>query len=149
MCTKTFKNVRKDRLHLREDESTPGQMATCRRPMDHRDIGHQHLRPHQPVYAYSHRPFPVPERYMRRKVTAESSSAWWYRRYRCGHHLRDRRKLFPPQSQISSRSSTTAESVGFWNSRYQHYPSNVIFTNGQQTRCSNSSAYHPERDSTR
>jgi hypothetical protein len=63
--------------------------------------------------------------------------------------LRDRRKLFPPQSQISSRSSTTAESVGFWNSRYQHYPSNVIFTNGQQTRCSNSSAEHPERDSTR
>ena len=112
-------------------------------------IGHQHLRPHQPVYAYIHRPFPVPERYMRKKVTAESSSAWWYRRYRCGHHLRDRRKLFPPQSQISSRSSTTAESVGFWNSRYQHYPSNVIFTNGQQTRCSNSSADHPERDSTR
>ena len=57
MCTKTFKNVRKDRLHLREDESTPGQMATCRRPVDHWDIGHQHLRPHQPVYAYSHRLF--------------------------------------------------------------------------------------------
>jgi hypothetical protein len=50
-------------------------MATCRRPVDHRDIGHQHLHPHQHVYAYSHRPFPVPERYMRRKVTAESSSA--------------------------------------------------------------------------
>ena len=76
-------------------------------------IGHQHLRPHQPVYAYIHRPFPVPERYMRKKFTAASSSAWWYRRYRCGHHLRDRRKLFPPQSQISSRTSTTAESVGF------------------------------------
>ena len=133
MYTKTFKNVRKDRLHLREDESTPGQIATCRRPVDHRDIGHQHLRPHQPVYAYSHRPFPVPERYMRRKVTAESRSAWWYRRYRCGHHMRDRRKLFPPQDQIPSRTSTTAESVGFWNSRYQHYPSNGIFTNGQQT----------------
>ena len=53
--------------------------------------------------------------------------------YRCGHHMRDRRKLFPPQDQIPSRTSTTAESVGFWNSRYQHYPSNGIFTNGQQT----------------
>ena len=70
---------------------------------------------------HSHRPFPVPERFMRKEVTAESSSAWWYRRYRrCGHHLRDRRKLFLPQDQIPSRTSTTAESVGFWNSRYMY-----------------------------
>ena len=60
----------------------------------------------------------------RRRGAAESSSAWWYRRYRCRHH-------------------------GFWNSRYQHYPRNGLFTNSHQTRCSNSSADHPERDSTR
>jgi hypothetical protein len=39
-------------------------------------------------------------------------------RYRCRHHLRDRRKLFPPQDQIPSRTHTTVESVGFWNSVY-------------------------------
>jgi hypothetical protein len=44
-------------------------------------------------------------------IDAEFSSAWWYRRYRCGHNLRDRRKLFPPQDQIPSRTSTKAESV--------------------------------------